>query len=184
MKKESQTIHKYPDSIQRRVIEHLLAPGHDPRYDILFDDDNSNEAADVVALKVAGEKLLVHLFHCKFSKEETAGARVDDMYAVCGQAQRSVFWRTDVRGLFDHLRYRDARRIAKHGVSRFERGDQVRLDEIARQSPFLTPEFKIFVVQPGLAKSKTKISQLELLAVTELYLRETYAVDFGVITNK
>lgn len=184
LKKESQKLHKRPDSIQRRVIEHLLASGHDPHYDIVFDDDASNEAADVVALKVAGEKLLVHLFHCKFSTEEKAGARVEDMYAVCGQAQRSVFWRTDLRGLLDHLSYRDARRLEKHSVSRFERGDQVRLDEIARQSPYLTPEFKIFVVQPGLAKSKAEVSQLELLAVTELYLRETYGVDFGVITNK
>jgi hypothetical protein len=183
LKKESQKLVKRSDSIQYRVIHTLLHPDHDPQYDIVFDDDDTNEAADIVAMKVAGERLLVHLFHCKFSKEDEPGARVEDLYTVCGQAQRSVYWKGDVRGLIDHLRYRETGRLSKHGKSRFERGDLSRLAEMARQVPYLTSEFKIFIVQPGLSKGKADVNQLELLAVTELYLQETYAIEFGVITS-
>jgi hypothetical protein len=54
---------------------------------------------------------------------------------------------------------------------------------MARQVPFLIPEFKIFIVQPGLSKSRIETGQLDLLAVTELYLQETYAMEFGVIAS-
>lgn len=183
LKKESQTVKKLSDSIQYRVIQELLRQDHDPYYDIVFDDDDAYEAADIVAIKVAGDRLIVHFFHCKYSSEETTGARVDDLYAVCGQAQRSVYWRGNIEGLTDHLRLREESRLQKQNASRFERGDFVRLSEIAHQAAFLIPEFKIFIVQPGLSKSKAETSQLELLAVTELYLQETYAIEFGVIAN-
>src|SRR5207244_307633 len=75
--KESQKLVKRSDSIQYRVIQELLHLSHDPHYDIVFDDDDTYEAADIVAIKVAGEHLLVHLFHCKFSKEDTPGSRVE-----------------------------------------------------------------------------------------------------------
>lgn len=48
----------------------------------------------------------------------------------------------------------------------------------------LRPEFHISIVQPGLSQACAEMAQLELLAVTELYLQETYAVPFGVIASK
>jgi hypothetical protein len=47
----------------------------------------------------------------------------------------------------------------------------------------LTPEFRIFIVQPGLSKGRAGEDQLALLAVTELYLQETYAIPLGVIAS-
>lgn len=73
--------------------------------------------------------------------------------------------------------------MLKYNVSRFERGDMSRLDEITRQMPYLTPEFKIFVVQPAYSRSKAEISHLDLFATTELYLQETAAAQFGVIAS-
>ncbi len=183
LKKESQRTEKRSDSIQYRVIQELLREDQDPDYDIVFDDDDTREAADVVVIKVEGERLIVHLFHCKYSSEDDPGARVNDLYAVCGQAQRSVFWRGDVQRLFAHLRRREEARLRRHDVSRFERGDFALLDGISRGAPFLTPEFKISIVQPGLSKSEASVDQLDLLAVTELYLRETHAIEFGVIAS-
>ena len=55
--KESQRAERRPDSIQRRVIEHLM----DQPYDIIFDDDDTNEAADIIAVRVADERLVVRL---------------------------------------------------------------------------------------------------------------------------
>jgi hypothetical protein len=49
----------------------LGAATHEPQYDILFDDDDASEAAEIVAI----EGLIVHLFHCQNLDEERAGAR-------------------------------------------------------------------------------------------------------------
>lgn len=185
LKRESQTVRKYSDSIQRRVIDVLCDPNHDPVYDIVFDDDDTGEVADVVALKMVGNELIVHLFHCKYSGKTTPGARVDDLYAVCGQAQRSISWRRDdATRLVRHLRCREESRLEKHPESsRFEKGDMSRLDHIAQRAHLLVPNFKIFIVQPGLSASRAEVNQLELLASTELYLQETYAIPFGVIAS-
>lgn len=183
--KESQKTEKRSDSIQYKVIQALKASGHDPQYDIIFDDDASGEAADIVAIKTAGgERLLVHLFHCKFSKEADPGARVKDLYEVCGQAQRSAYWKANVRGLLGHLRRREANRMrSTTPVSRFEVGDMAKLAEIIREAPFLDPEFTVFVVQPGVSKAEVTTGQQDLLAATELYLMETYCVGLEVIAS-
>lgn len=189
LKKESQHTEKRTDSIQRRVLDRLLDGAADPQFPIVFDDDDAGEAADIVCIGVRGSRLVVHFYHCKFSGGAAAGARVDDLYAVCGQAQRSVHWRGDVPELLKHLRRREdgrrlkAARIGEPHVSRFERGDLRALRDIAKQAPLLIPEFKIFVVQPGLSRTAAVNKQLELLAATELYLMETSATPLGVIAS-
>jgi hypothetical protein len=190
LKKESQHREKIADSIQRRVLDRLLAQGADPNFEIIFDDDDSGEIADVVCLKVYEGRLVVHLYHCKFSGAAKAGSRVDDLYAVCGQAQRSVHWRSQVAGLFKHLRYREETRkqkATKAGtahVSRFERGDLKALREIQKQAHLLMPEFRIFVVQPGLSRKAAGNNQLELLGATELYLMDTSGIPLSVIASE
>lgn len=189
LKKESQHTQKRPDSIQRRVLDVLLSGVADPQFQIVFDDDDAGEAADIVCIGVKDNKLIVHFYHCKFSLEERAGARVDDLYAVCGQAQRSVHWRVSVIELFKHLRRRDDSRrrkainAGKPYVTRFERGDVKELQAIAKQAQRLIPEFKIFIVQPGLSKKAAVTNQLELLAATELYLMDTSSIQLGVIAS-
>ena len=153
-------------------------------YDIVFDDDDAGEAADVIALKVEGERLRVDLFHCKYSSKDSPGARLEDLYPVCGQAQKSVFRRHDPERLLNHMQYREALRMARHGVSRFERGDPTKLRQIQRQARLLDPAFSITIVQPGLRVSDLGSEHLALLAVTELFLRETYEVPLFVIGSK
>jgi hypothetical protein len=180
MAKESQTIQKYADSIQYRMIQEVLA-SVDPLFDIVLDDDDANEAADIVALGIKGHTVFVRLYHCKFSKESTAGARVKDLYEVCGQAQRSVSWKGDLDGLLNHLAQRDARRVKRHGVSRFERGDVKALTNLRRRLPFLEVDFRIMIVQPGLSQEQVDDSTLDLLAATEVYLKETFGIPLTVI---
>ena len=150
----------------------------------MFDDDDSGEAADIIGMKLSGDILHIHFYHCKFSKEATAGARVEDLYAVCGQAQRSVHWKSSIWDLIQHMLRRDDARQRRTGVSRFDLGDLQRLKEISRKASYLTPEFKIFIVQPGLSVEAATTNQLELLAVTEVYLKETLQIDFGVIASR
>lgn len=124
--KEAQRQQKRPDSIQRRVIENLLTVDGNQRFDVVFDDDESGEAADVIAIRSDADRLIVRLYHCKFSKETAAGSRVKNLYEVCGQAQRSVYWKGQPAELIEHMLHREAKRLSRGGVSRFERGDQKR----------------------------------------------------------
>lgn len=183
IKVESQTPAKLTHSIQRRVLDRLEEPDYEPQYDIIINDDDSREIADIVAFKREGDRLLVHLYHCKYSEETFPGARVDDLYVVCGQTQKSVVWSEPnmMNKVFQHLRCRDDSWIEKHEVSRFERGDRLALDALAPDAPFLNLEFKMFLVQPGLSAGKVSDEQLDLLATTELYLKVISGIPLGVI---
>ncbi|GBF04417.1 helicase [Deinococcus aerius] len=176
---ESQGPHRDPATVQYRVIQWLL--GQD--FDIVFDDDDTWEAADIVAIKLYDDRLVVRLYHCKYSGEDQPGARVGDLYEVCGQAQKSVHWRADVEGLFQHLVKREGERQARHGTTRFDLGDAATLRALGRRARYLRPEFHVSVVQPGVSKRRISDAQLNLLAVTELYLQETYGITFSVITS-
>lgn len=179
---ESQGSSKRADSIQFRALEHLKAGALGCEYDLLVDDDGSNEVADIVALKVTSEhELVIHLVHCKFSQEPQPGARIEDLYAVCGQAQKSVSWRGNVERMLDMLISRDVARIQRTGVSGIEVGNSQIFRRLRRQAHLLSPRFAVWIVQPGLSKALASTNQLHLLAVTELYLKETYAAPFAVI---
>ena len=174
---ESQTREKLTHSIQRRCIERLLS---EP-WDIVLDDDGSGEVADVVALRVEPEGLLVKLVHCKYSHGDTPGARVADLYEVCGQAQKSIVWRrNDLRTLFEVLDYRARRKNHRDSVSPFEVGDIRKLYEVRDRSLTLTRRFEIAIAQPGLSASAATTAQLDLLASTQAYLRTTIAAPLHV----
>jgi hypothetical protein len=181
--KESQRSERRADSIQYRVIQELLTTDRGAAFSVVFDDDETCEAADIVALGIKGDSLLVELFHCKFASGGTVGARVKDLYEVCGQAERSVVWKGEVDRLFAHLMSREARRMQRTGVTRFQRGDLRELLRLRRQSVFLTPSVRITIVQPGVTKAGVSTGQLELLAGTELYLMETFQISLGVIAS-
>lgn len=189
IKRESQGINRDASTVQHRAIQNVMASS--TPWDVVFDDDDAGEVADVVALRMDNNRLIIHLYHCKYSGDVKPGCRVDDFYAVCGQAQKSVHWRErkGLEKLIPHLIDREQKRLQKGEPTRFEKGDIKALDDIARRMEVLRPEFRIFVVQPGL--SKTKISQvsdetkpiLDLLATTSLYLHETFNIAFEVIAS-
>ena len=163
------------------MIEYLLDAEDPPDYDIILDDDGVGEIADIVALKVAGDSLLVHLFHCKYSRAHKAGVRVGDFYEVCGQAQISVYWRTTGSKLFERLKLREMQRQDTFSVSIFGKSNLEKLDELRRRSRYLVAEFHIFIVQPGLDAQRVDTKILDLLGATELYLKETFYVPLTVI---
>ncbi|WP_186755965.1 DEAD/DEAH box helicase [Echinicola salinicaeni] len=184
IRKESQGEQKATDNIQHKVISELLQKD----FDIIFDDDSSGEAADLITIKVdeIAKKIKVELYHLKYSHGENAGARISDLYEVCGQAQKSVFWKG--KGgfeLFKHMIQRESRRVNQSKNSRFEKGDLKELSLIKEKSKrFYKTDFKIFIVQPGLSAESASEQQLELIAVTENHLLETYKIDLEVITSE
>lgn len=185
IRSESQGENRRIDSVQRRVIEWLLA---DPSYQVIFGDDGSGEVADIVAIRWSddepGRPLEVVLYHCKYSESARPGGRVDDLYVVCGQAQRSVRWVSShgaQTGLFSRLLRHEASRISRGRPTRFERGNKQVLALAKDMSRLRKLAVSVYVVQPGLSRAEASQSQLELLAVTERYLNDTYDLPFAVI---
>ena len=184
--KESQRETKDPNTIQHKLIQHLQ---NDPSYEIIFDDDGSGEAADVVTVRVVTENeqnfIDVELYHCKYAGGQP-GARIDDLYIVCGQAQRSTTWlinqnrRTE---LFTHLLRREDLRISQSRSTRFERGGSSVLTRIRDMSRRCDVRLKVCIVQPGVSSLVVSNSQLLLLAVTERYLTDTYQIPLQVICS-
>lgn len=184
--KESQGESRKTGTIQHKLIERLQ---RDTNYEVIFDDDGAGEAADVVAIQVLehdGRNIIyVELYHCKYAGG-APGGRVDDLYVVCGQAQRSTCWlanhvrRTE---LFTHLLKRDAMRTSQNRSTRFERGNIHTLTRIRDLSRRCEVRFRVTVVQPGLSVARATRSQLMLLAVTERYLSDTYEIPFSVLCS-
>lgn len=176
--KESQRPEKRVDSIQYRVLRQVC---QDSAWEFVFDDDSRGEAADVVAVRRDGRQMYIDLYHCKFAIGGSVGARVEDLYAVCGQVHKCIRWRDHIEGLFHHLKMREASRIRDGKPSRIEKGDAKLLIELLNHAHFLNPVIRIFIVQPGLSKSKATIEQLRLLGATSTYLEETYTIPLSVI---
>jgi superfamily II DNA or RNA helicase len=169
---ESQTKDKLAHSIQFRAIADLKAAAEP--WDIVIDDDGTGEIADVVALRIDHQGLLIRLVHCKYSHGDTPGARVADLYEVCGQAQKSIMWRrSDLRPFFRTLEARARQKQRRDGVNPFEVGDIRKLYEIRDKALVLLRRMEMVIVQPGLSISKATTQQLDLLASTQAYLKTT-----------
>jgi len=112
--------------------------------------------------------------------------RIDDLYVVCGQAQKSVCWMYNPEkhtDLFSHLLKREPKRRKGKERTRFEKGDREQLRRIREISRMAMLTMRIFIVQPGVSKGEATTAQLELLSVTENYLMETFRLPFAVIAS-
>ena len=178
---ESQGDSKRADTVQRRIVERLLE-SEEP-YDVIFDDDGAGEVADVVAIRRSGRTLIVDPFHCKYSTGALPGARLQDLYEVCGQAQKSVRWAGRFVELLHHLLRREHDRLSAGRPSRFESGMIATLIGIINQSREMHAEFSVTIVQPGYSKAKAASAHLELFAATESYLMETWRMRMKVLTS-
>ncbi|MEW6597621.1 MAG: DEAD/DEAH box helicase family protein [Pseudomonadota bacterium] len=176
---ESQGSEKRADSVQRRVIETLLADGD--AYDLIFDDDGAGEIADVVTLRVTEGLVQVTLHHCKFSSADTPGARVKDLYEVCGQAQKSARWRDRPNRMFTHMLRREKLRLDKGQSSRVEHGNAAFLKRLKASWQDYRYEFEVRIIQPGLSRAVITEEGLHLLAGVETYLLETRAMKLRVM---
>lgn len=181
LSKEAQRISpKLTDSIQFRCIENLKKSD----YDIIYDDDYSGEIADVIAMKIKDEKIQVDLFHLKYAKDGVVSSRIDNLYEVCGQAQKSVHWKfKEGRDFVDHLLRRKTKKRDGQECSRIEKGAEENISNLTNLAKRKFPmNFKIHIVQPSITRKNLTQDQLTLLAVTENYLKAK-GIEFEVIGN-
>jgi superfamily II DNA or RNA helicase len=132
--------------------------------EIIFYDHGAGEIADFVTISRTDHTVVVRLFHCKGSGGRRAGARVDDLYEVCGQAQKSIVWTNSQERLYKKMLSRAVR-------SRFLRGTIDGVKEMLMNTPQLRKKFEIVLVQPGVAKAQISQGMLQTLGATSDHLR-------------
>lgn len=167
------------DSIQWHVAKEYIAAD----FDVVFDDDASGEAADLVCLKDAGDHIRLALVHCKFAGGATAGERVKDVVEVSSQAVRSARWLGKFPQLVQHLKARDEALKVGTRTTRFLKGNQADLSRLVKFSRFNPVKPEIVVVQPGLSKTNRTDAQSAVLAAAVIYLKETVGVDLDIVCS-
>lgn len=168
---ESQGPERDGASIQARCVTKLRS---ERDWDVILDDDGAGEVADLVALKLEPEELIVKLVHCKYSHGDAPGARVNDLYEVCGQANKSVRWRRgDMETLFKYLDRRARRKYQRTTISPFDVGDEQLFYKVREQAAIRRVVFEVVIAQPGLSAQSASSQQLDLLASSQAYLHST-----------
>lgn len=180
IRKESQGIEKEQDSIQYKVIDFLKK---NEEYSVIFDDDDSGEIADIVTIMDQDKRIVFGFYHCKYSHGETPGARVNDLYEVCGQTEKSVGWMQDPKTIIDRMIKREGLRIRSGKPSRFERGDLKKLNEIKNKMRVFPSKAEIFIVQPGVDSTSISPEMIRILCGTSSYLMETYSIPLKLICS-
>ena len=173
---ESQGPRRDQATVQARAAERLISLA---KWDVVIDDDGTGEVADLVALKDDGERVIAHLVHCKYSSAADPGARVTDLYEVCGQAHRSAHHRQHIDAMVANLIRRERQRQEK-GHSGLMVGDDAALfafqDVVRRRRPSL----HVTVAQPGLSKAQAQARHLQLLGAADVYVSEVAYGAFDV----
>ena len=178
--KESQGYSHDSQSIQYKVIQNMISSN---KYSVIFDDDSAGEVADVICIEELPKKIIIHFIHCKFSHEAFPGARINDLYEVCGQAEKSVKWCQEPTEIIERMIKRETKRTASGKPSRFEVGDLYELRKIRNKMRLCPTKFEMSIVQPGVDGSAITDDMKRLLNCTKSYLKDTYSIDFKVICS-
>lgn len=183
--KESQGVrpHLKTDSIQYNVIQTLVRQD----YDIVYDDDNAGEIADVITLKLIENEIHVELYHLKFAHEGKITSQIANFYEVCGQAQKSANWKyKEAEEMLNHLLRREIKKSSNGDeCSRIYKGTHEKLIELMKLAKRKLPvKYSVFIVQPGVSKDSASDEILSLLGVTESFLKERTGIELKVIVNK
>lgn len=169
------------DSIQYHFSNFLK-----PTYDFLIDDDGSGEIADLIGISNSHETIDIGLYHLKFAIGGKVSNDINNIYQVCGQAQKSIRWK-NMQGdkFFNHILSRNDKRIKAEQSSRILKGreeDIIKLKEEASYSKEM--KFHIYIVQPGISKKDATDEIKLLLGNTYQYLSNVANIDLHVYCSE
>lgn len=178
IKKESMRKIQEEDSVQWKAFQHIRDD-----YDIIINDDGNGEAADLIAFKLDGNELHLGLVHCKYSQQQAPGARIEDIYTVCGQANKSIYWKhVGLNAIVQHIINRE-QKWELAGFTRFLKGDVQDLRKLKRFARMAKIKLTVFIVQPGLKKDKATPPILKQLGATAEYLKKTSQAELLVLAS-
>lgn len=180
---ESQRKEKLTNSIQYRTIQNIFN-----KYDVIFDDDGSQEVADIVAIKnIRDENLVIDFYHCKYCKKKDGvaqpGSRVDDVYQVAGQVIKGVKWANNSEKLFERLIIRERKRLKIEEPSRIEKGNLEDLRRLQKVSRVAMTKHTFYIVQPAVSKVLASNELLSVFGAAEAYVMETTGSMLEVIVS-
>ncbi|MGV0967879.1 DEAD/DEAH box helicase [Empedobacter falsenii] len=144
------------NSIQEYVMKQLLMRGAK----VVFNDDNSGESADIVAIFQDEHIIRFEMIHCKYSKAES-GSRLNDLFEVCGQAIVSLRYKWKPEELLKHLERRDSTGVLKE--KRFYHGSKKDIDNIRKALRYTNVEFEFAIAQPGVKTPHITDDMMEFL---------------------
>ena len=133
--------------------------------DVLIYDHGTQEMADFVCVKEISNQVLIKLYHCKGSKEESPGARVDDMYELIGQGIKSMNWIVSTEIFLKKIDQRTA-----VNPNKYLKGSRVILANLVEYTLYKEFKFEICLVQPGLSFAALKNNvALPINAATDFF---------------
>jgi len=153
-------------------VQAELEQGNAP---IIVYDHGSGEIADFISIAEEGDTTIFSFYHCKGSEGAAPGARLGDVYEVCGQAQKSVAWASLSR-LERRLHHRRGRV--------FVRGNEASLQEMLARAKSRRQHFEIKVVQPGISKAVLSDGMAECLGATNGHLIGVGIAPLEIITSR
>jgi len=142
------------------VQEYMMKRFVDSGARVVFNDDNSGESADIVAIFLDDGVVRFEMVHCKYSKS-SSGARLSDLFEVCGQAIVSLRYKWKPEELIKHLERRNATGVLKN--KRFYHGGPEYLDEIKSALKYSDVVFEFAIAQPGVHASSLTPDMKRLL---------------------
>lgn len=182
LSKESQHSKPYEiDSIQYYMARNIIS-----KYDYLIDDDGSGEIADLVAITNSEFIINITLYHLKYARGGKVSNSIENLYQVCGQAQKSVRWKYVVgQKVFDHILKRSEKKEQRGKSSSILKGtieEIIKLREEASNKKEV--RYHVVIVQPGMSKSQCSHEMKILLGNTVKILHEIANIDCHVICSK
>lgn len=180
IKRESQGPERNPSTVQFRTVEILCG---EKDWEIVIDDDGPGELADLVLMKRSGDDLEIVFAHCKYSSKRTPGARIEDLYDVCGQAMKMNRAKSLPELLTSRILRRETNRQAR-GETGLVVGDSQVLHTIVGESRYRSLKSSVVIVQPGMSKALVSDDMRALLGGTDRFLTETYGMQLRVIGSQ
>lgn len=166
-------------------IQYFIANKIKDEYNILYDDDNSGEIADLIGIKEKEKEILISFYHLKFANGGEVNNEIGNLYVVCGQAEKSLAWRNkDIRSFFQHLFARRKKKYQNREGDRLFKGSEVELQRLSRIANRLKRvRFEITIVQPSISKAIVSENILLLLGTTETYIKDFSNIDLHIICS-
>lgn len=155
-------------------------------YDYLIDDDGKGEIADLVGIKDSPNLIDITLYHLKYAIDGRVSGLLDNLYQVCGQAQKSIRWKyLSGDKVFTHILKRNDKKIKQNKSSIILKGtskDILKLREEATNRKEI--RYHVVIVQPGMSKSQCSYEMKILLGITVQVLKQMANIDCNVICSK
>lgn len=163
-----------PSGIRASIHGHLRQRLETTDADTILYDHGTGEIADFVTFKGAGENVDIAFYHCKASGDDNPGARIDDLYEVCGQAQKSVGWAL-LAALQKRLQFRKN--------AEFIRGSKEELAALLERAKTMRVRFEIVIVQPGVSRKNLSRAMAETLGATNDHVVHAGCAPLRVIAS-